>query len=74
MAWQDSHMHMLSLHERLVKCWGMCKVWCVILYLICALGNGMEARFHHWLKQIVIATFYLTILWKKSELWDKKLQ
>ncbi len=51
MAWQDSHMHMLSLHERLVKGWGMCKVWCVILYLICALGNGMEARFHHWLKK-----------------------
>ncbi len=22
----------------------------------------------------VIVTFYLTILWKKSELWDKNLQ
>ncbi len=57
MAWQDSHMHMLSLHECLVNGWGMCKVWCVILYLICALGNGMEARFHHWLKKKLLWLF-----------------
>ncbi len=48
LAWQDSYMHNVVLHERLVNGWG--KVWCVTLYLIRALGNSMEARFRHWLK------------------------
>ncbi len=54
-------MHNVVLYERLVNGWGLSLM--LILYLIRALGNSMEARFRHWLKiKKVIATFYLTIL------------
>ncbi len=71
MAWQDSHIYNIILHERLVNGWE--KVWCVTLYLIRALGNSMEARFRRWLKNkndycVFLSQnyiFFLIIVWYK---------
>ncbi len=61
MAWQDSHMHMLSLHERLVNGWGMCKVWCVIL-------NQIKIKSNHFYCHITTAQvpWWVKFLWACS--------